>query len=309
MPTVNRQLKPYPPANIEINDTSSASGDPEITVAANWTLQNLGNGNTVNPATGQIFVNYSWYWVSGGYTSLRTLTARNKLTVTPTSDTNSKGGWGLGTTSGAQCASDLPFCWSRKTTGNWCVRELGVIKYDSGSTAYQTMAVDVSPTGVVTYYRNGVLVYTSLSTVASDFYFKAQGGFYAFDNTFTTSDSSGAGLTGATMTTGTGLSISGRLRLDWNNRNRIANTKIIKPTAANEAVESGQTNTLRIYAANGVTLLRTVSAITNDFYEYQATDEVADGGGSGLQASLRFELESIRDGIVSFQKHNFTRVR
>lgn len=104
-----------------------------------------------------------------------------------------------------------------------------------------------------------------------------------------------------------GISATGQVALSWKLRNRLTNTTIRKNTATSDTAEVGQTTTIRVYnAAN--TLVRTVTGITGTTYDYTALMESADNAGV-QQTSLRFEIESVRDGNVSFQKHNITLTR
>jgi hypothetical protein len=54
---------------------------------------------------------------------------------------------------------------------------------------------------------------------------------------------------------------------------------------------------------------RAVEGLTGTSYTYAAADELADSSLGRLNTTLRFELESVRDGLVSFQRHNRTVLR
>lgn len=88
----------------------------------------------------------------------------------------------------------------------------------------------------------------------------------------------------------------GNVAVTWLNRNRLSPT-IVKQTAATQAMEVGQTITLRIYANDGTTLLRTVTALTGTSYNYDDLDEIADAGA--FQLHLTFKIRSVRAGYES----------
>lgn len=91
---------------------------------------------------------------------------------------------------------------------------------------------------------------------------------------------------------------SGQVRITWKNRNRLL-SGIKKQTASSDALESGQTHTIRVYGQDGTTLLRTVTGQTGEQYDYTAAFELADSGAAVLQTSLTFKIKSVRDGYES----------
>jgi len=93
--------------------------------------------------------------------------------------------------------------------------------------------------------------------------------------------------------------------LTWAGRNRLTQAdQLIDATAGTITAEVGTTYTVRVYSPIG--LERTYSGITGLTQTYSQAHELADGGPF---ASLRFEVESVRDGYVSMQKHNVTIAR
>lgn len=87
----------------------------------------------------------------------------------------------------------------------------------------------------------------------------------------------------------------------WAHRDRITQGNfIVDHTSGSTGPEVGTTYNVRVY--NGVTLLRTVSAIAADNWTYTAAMWATDGS----LVPLRFEIESERDGLVSWQKYDFT---
>lgn len=99
------------------------------------------------------------------------------------------------------------------------------------------------------------------------------------------------------------------LRVAAAHRDRLLQTAgtLQDTTVGDIGPEPGTTYNFRFYdVAN--TLLRSVSQ-SAAIYTYTASDEMADSGLSELLSQVRVELESVRDGLVSFQKHNFTAVR
>jgi hypothetical protein len=86
-------------------------------------------------------------------------------------------------------------------------------------------------------------------------------------------------------------------KITWKHRDRIAQSdQIIDHTAMGSTPEPGVTYTLRIYRVDTGALQTTISGITGD----EATIP------SIPTRDYRFELESVRDGLVSFQKYVFT---
>lgn len=102
-----------------------------------------------------------------------------------------------------------------------------------------------------------------------------------------------------------------QLSLTWSHRDRTTQTvSLVGQAAGDIGPEAGVTYTLRIYGEAGA-LLRTVSGITGTGYTYQAKDEEDDSAfvPVRINTSLRFELESVRNGITSVQKWNISVAR
>lgn len=101
---------------------------------------------------------------------------------------------------------------------------------------------------------------------------------------------------------------SGQPTISWSHRDRKQQTvSIIEHSASNIGPEAGTTYTLKIYGDGG-SLKRTVTDLAGTSYTYAEVDERADNG-SNLNASLRFELWSVRDGLDSWQKYDITVTR
>lgn len=101
------------------------------------------------------------------------------------------------------------------------------------------------------------------------------------------------------------------LAITWAHRDRTAQTVSLNhQDEGSIGPEAGVTYTLRIYGETD-TLLRTVSGITGVSYTYVTADEQADSGFDPvrLNTRLRFELESARAGLVSYQKWNIEILR
>lgn len=104
-------------------------------------------------------------------------------------------------------------------------------------------------------------------------------------------------------------SISGEATVSWVHRDRLMQAdKLFDTTVGGIGPEAGTTYNLRIYSEADV-LVRTVTGLTGTSYTYASADEIADGGLSRLNGRLRFELESQRDGLVSWQHHDITVLR
>ena len=101
------------------------------------------------------------------------------------------------------------------------------------------------------------------------------------------------------------VSISGQLVIDWAHRDRILqDDQIIDTNEASIGPEPGTTYTLRLYDENNI-LVRTESGLASTTYTW--VNEEADSGLSGrLNTSVRIELESLRDGLTSTQKHDIS---
>ena len=93
--------------------------------------------------------------------------------------------------------------------------------------------------------------------------------------------------------------------LSWASRNRITQAdQLIDSEASSVTAEAGTSYTVRVYSSAG--LERTYSGITTLTQTYSTADELVDGGPFMW---LRFEIESVRDGYVSAQRHSVTITR
>lgn len=89
--------------------------------------------------------------------------------------------------------------------------------------------------------------------------------------------------------------------LTWAHRDRIVEGNfLLEHGAGSTGPETGTTYTVRVY--DGLTLLRTVTGISAATWTYTAAMAIADGD----LHIYRFELESVRDGFVSWQHYNVT---
>lgn len=90
----------------------------------------------------------------------------------------------------------------------------------------------------------------------------------------------------------------------WTSRNRITQAdQLIGHFDPSVAPEANTTYNIRVYAVGDlVTPIRETTGITDLTWTYDATMQAADGS----PASVVVELESERDGIVSWQKYQFT---
>lgn len=94
------------------------------------------------------------------------------------------------------------------------------------------------------------------------------------------------------------------LTITWAHRDRTLQTVTLnRQDEGNIGPESGVTYTLRIYGESD-TLLRTITGLTGTSYTYLQADEEVDSGfvPARLNTGLRFEMESVRDGLASLQK-------
>jgi hypothetical protein len=89
----------------------------------------------------------------------------------------------------------------------------------------------------------------------------------------------------------------------WAHRDRILQEDmIVGYVEASVGPEDGTTYNVRIYSIDDpLTVIRTVAGIVGDTWTYDAAMQAADGG----PYSVYVELESERDGFVSFQHHRF----
>lgn len=99
--------------------------------------------------------------------------------------------------------------------------------------------------------------------------------------------------------------ITGDLVMTWASRNRRQQTSanLIGFTDGDITPEAGTTYNVRVYDENDV-LIKTTAGLTDKSFAYTEADELADS--SRVNGRLRIELESERDGYVSWQKHSIT---
>ena len=99
-------------------------------------------------------------------------------------------------------------------------------------------------------------------------------------------------------------SVIGDLTITWAHRDRTLQTAyIVEQSEASIGPEVGTTYTVRIYnAQSGGTLIRTYSGIIDASQAYTVADAIADNGGIA-PTNIRIEIESVRAGYVSLQKH------
>lgn len=94
---------------------------------------------------------------------------------------------------------------------------------------------------------------------------------------------------------------SGDVVLTWTHRDRIVQQdQLVGHHEASVGPEPGTTYTVRVY--NGSTLVRTVSGLASTSWTYTTLMKSADG--IGLIAT--FEVESVRGGLVSFDRYRFS---
>lgn len=99
-------------------------------------------------------------------------------------------------------------------------------------------------------------------------------------------------------------SVTGDLSITWAHRDRRLQTAyLVEQSEASIGPEVGTTYTVRIYnAQSGGTLIRTYSLIAGTSQGYTAAQATTDNGGT-KPANIRVEVESVRDGYTSWQKH------
>lgn len=100
------------------------------------------------------------------------------------------------------------------------------------------------------------------------------------------------------------VSATGDLTLTWAHRDRTLQTAyIVEQNEASIGPEPGTTYTIRIYNAQTAgTLIRTYSGITGTSQAYTTAQATTDNSGT-KPVNVRIEIESVRDGYVSWQKH------
>lgn len=95
-----------------------------------------------------------------------------------------------------------------------------------------------------------------------------------------------------------GASATGYITLAWNERNRLTQADVRYQDDADVTAEAGTTYTVRVYNESD-TLIRTEPPTTDTEYTYTETMMVTDTGG--VLDSVRFEIEAVRDSLVSWQ--------
>lgn len=99
-------------------------------------------------------------------------------------------------------------------------------------------------------------------------------------------------------------SVAGDITVTWTHRDRITEQdQLVEHAAASIGPEAGTTYRVRVYS--GATLLRTETGIAGTSWTYDAAMSAADGS-AGV---LRFELETVRDGLASYQLYTFIVLR
>ena len=100
---------------------------------------------------------------------------------------------------------------------------------------------------------------------------------------------------------------SGLLTISWSHRDRLMQTvkPIIDTTSGNIGPEAGVTYTLKLYGDGG-TLRKTVTDLTTETYTW-STESADSGLAAGVyNSTVRVVLQAVRNGITSFQSHDFT---
>jgi hypothetical protein len=99
-------------------------------------------------------------------------------------------------------------------------------------------------------------------------------------------------------------SASGDLTITWAHRDRTLQTAyLVEQNEANIGPEPGTTYTVRIYnAQTGGSLIRTYFGIAGTIQTYTEAQAATDNGGS-KPANISIEIESVRDGHTSWQRH------
>lgn len=93
------------------------------------------------------------------------------------------------------------------------------------------------------------------------------------------------------------------LVITWAHRDRITQQdQLIDHLETDIGPETGTTYELRIYKADG-TLVRTVVAVAGTTWTYAFEDALLDFSGAGGDYPGYIELQSMRDGLASFQKY------
>jgi hypothetical protein len=100
--------------------------------------------------------------------------------------------------------------------------------------------------------------------------------------------------------------IVGEATLTWLERNRLTQSDAIATQSAPTVTpEAGTTYTLKIYDRNDL-LIRTETGLTGTTYTYLLADELADTGLAAPETRLRFTMQTIVGGLVSWQDQSIT---
>jgi hypothetical protein len=317
MAIAQRSLKPYPPSNVAVADSSTAGStypqtdlfDAATIDLTKWVQYGSGTHYTQTEASGVLTITADATTPSsqGGIKSVNTsLTLVNRqmsvALVTAIQQVNQQNWFlvadSLGRFAGFQITpGTINFVHSVVgSTGiayNAPTHKYLRFRYDS---ATGNLLWDTSTDGITwTNRRTLASGSTNLTVAAVQFFIQLNANLpgvtisNVWDN-FVYSDSTVSGPTG-------------QARISWNNRNRLT-SGIKKQTASADALESGQTHTVRIYKADGTTLLRTATGLTTSPYDYTATQELTDTGVSFVQPliarikSINGSLESAEQSIV-----------
>lgn len=104
---------------------------------------------------------------------------------------------------------------------------------------------------------------------------------------------------------GSGVVFVGDMALTWAHRDRAGQAdQLVSHTEASTGPEAGTTYTIRVYSDPFGAPIHTESGISGTSWTYTAAAMQTDSGVTGEQP-LSFEVESVRGGIVSFQKYTF----
>ncbi len=96
--------------------------------------------------------------------------------------------------------------------------------------------------------------------------------------------------------------ILGQMALTWAHRDRMQQTVyLVTQSEGSIGPEAGTTYTVRIYNEN-LGLQKNLTGLTTTSLTYTTTDEATDSGLGRINGRLKVEIESVRDGQVSWQK-------
>lgn len=94
------------------------------------------------------------------------------------------------------------------------------------------------------------------------------------------------------------------LAFSWAHRDRkLQADQIVGYISGGIGPEAGTTYTVRVYNASTSALLRTYAGITGSAQTYTKAQATIDNGGT-LPDTIRIELESVRDGLVSWTRYS-----